>query len=238
MHKDYFWIDGVRCDDFGVRLQAPVTFDSAEPNIEGTTIPGRNGVLYHHDGSFANVSGSVNCFALEKSRVYEALNAFSRFCLLHPGYHRLEVSNEPEYYRMARIGGSHETEIRMKLLAPFSVKFDCKPQKFLKDGERKFTVANSGTVLYNKWFPSLPVIDVHGTGVSTLYINDCAVKFNGNFSGTVTLDCETQNAFDGYDNRNNVISAADFPVLENGQNTVAWDGGITKIEIIPRWWTL
>jgi phage-related protein len=52
------------------------------------------------------------------------------------------------------------------------------------------------------------------------------------------LDCDLQNAYNGNGNRNMYIDAPEFPVLKNGENKISFSGGITKIQIIPRWWEL
>ena len=59
-----------------------------------------------------------------------------------------------------------------------------------------------------------------------------------NLSSSLTLDCELQDAYKGLENHNADISAPEFPVLEAGENRIGWTGGVTHIEIIPRWWTL
>ena len=56
--------------------------------------------------------------------------------------------------------------------------------------------------------------------------------------GAVVLDSDTQNAYLGAVNLNSTISAPEFPTLPAGESAVRWTGGITGVEIIPRWWTL
>ena len=52
------------------------------------------------------------------------------------------------------------------------------------------------------------------------------------------IDCDIMDAFKGSTNCNGNISGS-FPTLAPGDNTVDLpSSGITKIEIIPRWWVL
>lgn len=238
MPKDYFWIDGQRCDDVGIQLQGPVTFSSAAPKLSTISVPGRNGDLHFYEGSFSNVMGEVSCFVLQKIRANEALNAITKWTLLYPGYHRLEVSDEPEHFREARVISGPENEMRAHILAPFRLSFDCKPQKFLKSGQRAIHLQQSGQVLRNPGFTSLPLLIVHGSGPATLSVGDIVVQFSKDFGGSITLDCETQNAYNGYQNKNSVIDAPIFPNLPSGESSISWEGGITRIDITPRWWTL
>lgn len=240
---DYFSIDGERSDLIGIYLQGPITFGAAEPKLKTVSVPGRNGDLHFFDGSFSNVPGTAKCFALKEESVNEVLNATARWCLLDPGYHRLETMEEPDYYRLARVCAGPETEIRMKRLAPFSLKFDCKPQKFFLDGDDVINISASGATIQNPGFPSLPLIDVYGSGAGTLSVGGYDISFNDSFSGPITIDCDTQNAYqkigsNAPENKNSVIYAPKFPVLSPGSNTISWMGGITSVKITPRWWTL
>nr|DAE75690.1 MAG TPA: distal tail protein [Caudoviricetes sp.] len=233
--KDRFWLDSECSEDFGIYLQGPIEFSQATPKVSTESVPGRNGDLHFYQGAFANRTGSVDCFALQRG-VNEALDRIFRWTLLTQGYRRLETTDEPECYRMARIINGPEIEIRMKLLAPFSIEFDCMPQKFLKSGEYPISFSASGN-LYNFGFPALPIINVRGNGSGMLRIGEYSVQFK-NIEEYVMLDCDTQNAYKGTENKNNTISAATFPKLEHGENQIAWSGEITGIKITPRWWTL
>lgn len=234
---DLFWLDGVCCADYGLRLQGPVTFGSPEPKVTTVSVPGRNGDLSFYDGSFSNVAGEARCFALQMHDVSRALTAIKKWCLLDTGYRRLAVSNEPDCYRLARVSTGPETEIRICRLAPFSIQFDCQPQRFLCAGELPITLSTSGSVLRNPGFPALPLITVYGNGAGMFSIGGRSVTIK-QLSGSLTLDCELQDAYKGLENRNADISAPEFPVLEAGDNTIGWTGGVTRVEIIPRWWTL
>ena len=35
-----------------------------------------------------------------------------------------------------------------------------------------------------------------------------------------------------------VLKNREFPKLVPGSNTISFSGGITSVEIIPRWWTI
>ena len=53
----------------------------------------------------------------------------------------------------------------------------------------------------------------------------------------ITLDCENETARRETANKNSAVSVAEFPTLE-GSVGVSWEGGIDRVEIEPRWWTL
>lgn len=234
---DFFWLDNQRNDTFGIKLQGPITFSQPMPRMETVTVPGRNGDLHYYDGSYNNVTGSARCFALEKEYVGRALSGVARYTLLEPGYHRLETSDEPGIYRMATVTAGPNTEIRMRILAPFELTFDCMPQKFLLEGEEKLEAEN-GIVLLNDWFPALPLIYITGSGEGVLNINDRHLSTLEGFSGGLYYDADTENAYYGSSNKNGVISAPEKMILPHGECEITWSGGIESVRITPRWWTL
>lgn len=165
----------------------------------------------------------------------EALNATNRWGYLNRGYRKLIVSDDIEYYRLASFSSGPETKIRMQILAPFSIKFDCKPQKFYRNGEKCINVRNSGETVINPGFPALPFVIVYGQGEGYLTIGGTTVMFKDTFSGPIKLDCDIQNALDG---RNKEIYAPVFPSIPNGISEITWSGGVERIDLYPRWWTL
>ena len=52
------------------------------------------------------------------------------------------------------------------------------------------------------------------------------------------LNCETHNAYNASGFCNETILSDDFPELPEGKTQITWTGGITAVEVIPRWWTL
>ena len=86
-------------------------------------------------------------------------------------------------------------------------------------------------------FPALPLIEVTGSGDITLTVGDVDVEITG-LENKITLDSETQNAYNGTTNLNGIINAPDFPVLREGVNNISWTGTVTSVQITPRWWTL
>lgn len=233
MDKYLFALDGVWCNDMGITLQAPVTFSARVPKVNTVSVPGRNGDLHIYEGGYENISGTARCYALEQY-VYERISKITKWLLLNRGYRRLEVSGEPDYFRRAMVKAGPDEAIRKGLLAPFEIQFDCDPRKFLKTGEIPVSVSNGGG-LYNPGFPSAPMIELTGNGAGSFTINDVTVEIK-TMEGSLTLDCDTENAYKGIENKNNTINAPVFPALEPGNNRIAWTGGVTGVRIIPRWW--
>lgn len=236
MLNETFYLDGVDAASVGIHLQKPIVFSEAIPNIESKTIPGRNGSLIFDTGSYGNRSGSASCFCLQED-VETAISSAGRFLMRGKGYRRLETSDDPNHYWMARVENSPQIEIRLRVLAPFNIVFDCKPQRFVKSGENKTSFTASGSISNQYGQTALPLITLYGSGTGTLTIGSCVVEVK-NMDGVLYLDSYTQNAYNNNGNQNMNINAPTFPTLPDGETQIAFSGGIERIEIVPRWWEL
>jgi phage-related protein len=237
MLNETFYIDGVDARSAGIYLQAPLEFSEAVPVYEAETIPGRNGDFIWETGSYENRSGSASCFCLQKD-VEKVVSSAGRFLTEKKGYRRLETSDDPDHFWMARVENSPQIAMRLRTLAPFEIGFDCKPQRFLKSGENPVHFSTS-TYLFNPYGQvALPLIIVRGQGSGVLTIGDVVVEIKDS-DGLLYLDSDTQNAYNESGNQNKNINAPVFPTLTPGDNYITFEGqGVEAIEIIPRWWEL
>lgn len=236
MLNETFYLDGIDARSAGIQLQAPIEFSEAVPIVEAQTIPGRNGDLVRYTGSYKNRSGSASCFCLQKD-VEKAVSSAGRFLMGKKGYRRLETSDDPDHYWMARAENSPQIAMRLRTLAPFEIGFDCKPQRFVKSGENPIVFTSSGSLFSQYGQIALPFITLYGQGAGRLTIGDCVVEVKA-LNGSLYLDSDTQNAYNNNGNQNLNINAPVFPVLGDGEIEVAFSGGIERVEIVPRWWEL
>lgn len=236
MLNETFYLDGIDAQSAGIYLQKPIVFSEAVPNIESKTIPGRNGDLIFDTGSYKNRSGSASCFCLQED-VETAISSAGRFLMRKKGYRRLETSDDPNHYWMARVGNSPQMEMRIRVLAPFDISFDCKPQRFVKSGENKTSFTASGSISNQYGQTALPLITLYGNGAGTLTIGSCVVEVIG-LDEVLFLDSDTQNAYNNNGNQNMNINAPTFPILPDGETQITFSGGIERVEIVPRWWEL
>lgn len=236
MVKETFYLDGIDARSAGIQLQAPIEFSEAVPIVEAQTIPGRNGDLIWETGSYENRGASASCFCLQKD-VEKAISSSGRFLMGKKGYRRLETSDDPDHYWMARVENSPQIAMRLRTLAPFEIGLDCKPQRFVKAGENSVVFTTNGSLFNQYGQIALPFISLYGQGAGSLTIGDCVVDVK-TLDGTLYLDSDTQNAYNDSGNQNLNINAPTFPVLGDGEIPVAFSGGIERVEIIPRWWEL
>ena len=264
MLNETFYIDGVDARNFGIYLQKPIEFSEAKPIVEIQSIPGRNGDLIFETGSYENRTGIATCFCLKKD-VEKAISAAGRFLMAKHGYRRLETSDDPDHFWLARIENSPRIEQRMRTLAPFEISFDCKPQRFLKSGEEKIVIPfDGGSYLHidlfnNFGFPSKPLFHIrfgeketHSVSIDVYH----AMQQNGVVPSKniyaygvpdkdLYIDCDIHDVYSESGNQNKHVLTYEFPSLEPGQNQINIDlkaGGFVEsgeyVEIMPRWWEL
>jgi phage-related protein len=236
MLNETFYLDGVDAQSVGIHLQAPISFSEAVPISEAQTIQGRNGDLIFETGSYENRSGSASCYCLQRD-VEKALRMAGRFLMSKKGYRRLETSDDPDHFWMARVENSPQIDMRLRTLAPFSIGFDCKPQRFLKSGENVFKMTQPASIFNMTGYDALPLILVGGHGEGVLTVGNRTVNIS-NISNLMYLDSETQNAYNNSIGLNDRIDAPEFPILVPGENVISFEGGIEWVEITPRWWEL
>ncbi len=233
--KNVFIFDGKSSGDYGIYISGGQTFNAPERDVESIEIPGRNGNLTISRNRFKNIMVPYPVFV--HKRFNENVAAARAWLLGSDGYCRLEDTYHPDQYRMAQFNGPIDFEMRfLNYSGETTLTFNCKPQRWLKTGEQVIQCSNGDSIL-NSGFPALPLIKVSGTGGGYLYVGACVVQILS-LDEYVILDSETQNAYKGTINKNGTIAAPEFPVLQTGENTIYWGGGITAVEITPRWWTI
>lgn len=234
MHR--FIYNGKNSRDLGLVLSGEDVWKTAVPDLEFTSIPGRNGDLLISNNRYKNVDityhiGIKRGFNIKYS---DLLN----FLLSDPGYHRLEDSYHPEHFRMAAFAADVNPQPgALNRSGIFDLTFNCKPQMFLKSGERAISFTGNGTLYNPTLFQARPLIRVYGTGEVTIEQNSFRLTENNEFCD---IDCDLQDAYHGAENRNGslVLTVGDFPVLKPGENMIVLGTGVERIEITPRWWCL
>lgn len=232
-----FWA-GKSSDDVGVIVEHYPALPRPARKAEAVQVPGRNGDFIYVQDAFENYEQPYDIYiSAERIKIPNAALYVSQWLNRPKGYQKLEDSYEPQFFRLAYYNGPTDIENIMNRFGRSQIRFNCKPQRFSRQGEFPKTITAAETLLNPFAFPSLPLITVYGSGEGVLQIGGYTVRLLS-IDEFVVLDCDTQNAYKGTKNKNNTISAPEFPRLEPGENEISWQGGIEKIEIIPRWWTL
>ena len=232
-----FTFAGHESTEWDVCITGANTFQGAMKSVGKISIPGRNGDLYLTNKKYENVSLVYPCYIAKNFD--ENIEGLRNFLGSIDGYARLEDTYHPDEYRMAAFSGPILPAVQRLRMGTIDITFDCKPQRFLIEGERQRKFTSSGVLTNPTEFPAKPLIRVYGTGtisIGTGVITITAVPE----AGYTDIDCDSMEAYCETINCNPNIALTgyDFPELVPGRNGLAWTGSITKVYVTPRWWML
>lgn len=231
----YLTFNGRDSKDFGVYISGSGTFDAPKRDTEAVAVPGRNGVLLFDNGRYENLTITYPAFISQDFA--ENFDAFKAFMLSQSGYHRLEDTYHPDEYRLASYEGPLAPEVgAINRYGHFDIVFNCKPQRFLKSGEKTVEITQTMAIINPTLYAAAPLIRAYGVG--TFYIGSYGMEIT-QADGYTDIDCDIQDAFKGATNCNGNIRllSNEFPKIEAGKNNITISG-ITRLEILPRWFTI
>lgn len=233
MMRNWLTFDGVSLKDFGVYINGNQTYNAPARSREVVNVPGRNGALLLDNGRFDNVEVTYHAFIYRDFSVN--VEGLRNLLLSRTAYKRLEDTYHSEEYRLGIYKGNFSADVVEWLEAgEFDLVFDCKPQRFLVSGEETVEFTSSGSILNETEQIAKPLLRVYGTGSFTVGSGTMTISSANVYTD---IDCDLMDAYKGTTNCNGNVSGT-FPTLTPGENTVTLNTGITKIEIIPRWWVI
>lgn len=233
--RNYLTYGGYDSRDYGVYISGQGTFNAPARAYEMQPVPGRNGALIGNDRRLENVELTYPAFVYANFKT--AITNFRNLLLSLEGYNRLIDTYNPDEYRMATFIGPLDVEATGRNNAGrFDLVFNCKPQRFLLSGDTVQTFTAAGTITNPTLFAAKPLIRIYGTG--RVGIGNNAVTVTYSPGSYVDVDCEMMDAFYGATNCNRYVQIQnnDFPTLPSGSTGITLSGGVTKVEITPRWW--
>lgn len=245
-----FKFGDISTKDLDLVIQFKPTYDFPERDMETFHIPGRNGDLVITNDSFKNTTRSYSVasvfkpgtdFVANSQRLIEWLTA-------HPGYHRLEDSYDPDVYRLAMFKSRGSLPNYYDKATVLDVQFDCKPQRYLKIGEKvteySFAqVANLENISINienptqyKALPEITFKNIPDSGEKVLMFNVINYKEEVTSSiildsvpdDTLTIDSEKQLV---YKIQNGMIKNLNRYVHLNGKPFPSLEEKTNKLEI-------
>ena len=263
--------DGVDSSSFGAFISGEGAFDAPARRGELISIPGRNGSLFMDEGVFENITVEYPAFIgtgyedLFRTKLGDLRSALSS----RGNYKRLTDTYHPDEFRLGIFREGLEVDPQhITRAGGFTMKFDCKPQRFLLSGEDPVVFYSNGSITNPTLFASSPLIKVTGNG--TVAIGDYRFIVSNN-NTTIWIDTDLMEAYlpagelypwtdengdqlqqeigigldlmDGSVYPKNMLGHIEFidsvmPKIEPGEVPIRKAISITKLEIIPRWWRL
>lgn len=177
--------------DYGVGITGEGVYSAPERDVEIINIQGRNGDYILDNGRFNNIEVVYHAVMgdVTQPKFAKKLSDFRNALLSQVGYQRIEDDYSPDEYRMGVcVGGIAISPAQNSMGAEFDMRFNCKPQRFLKAGEQEITVA-TGDKLYNPTpFEARPLIIVTADDDGVLNVNDQQIRYLPESIGNISLD--------------------------------------------------
>ena len=192
---NYLTYDGFDSRDFGVFISGEGAFDAPARRGEMISIPGKNGSLFMDEGVFENIeveypafigTGYEDIFRQKLGGLRSALTS-------RDNYKRLTDTYHPDEFRLGVYRSGLEVDPSVITRAgSFTMKFDCKPQRFLLSGEDPI-VLNAGALITNPTlFYAKPLLKVVGNGKVRIEPYEFIVSGN---DGEIWIDSEIMESY-------------------------------------------
>lgn len=246
--------NGISSRDLGVEVETFPSYEYPEKEYQVYHVPGRNGDIVVDTKTYKNVSRTyrINAATFDRVDYYKLSNSIVEWLHSASGYARLEDSYEPDFYRRAYYKDAGTFSNIFNEAGQATIKFICKPQRYLKSGEVPVSFAldaqagTGGGILKNNTIcDAKPLIKIVKTGASTtgtITIGSYSFDVKTSSAATLYVDCELQDCYatTGTINQNSniVLNDGSFPVLKPGTNTISFGSGISYVDITPRWYTI
>lgn len=227
--------NGISSDELGLVIQSDPVYNYPEKDVTSTHVPGRNGDILIDTSSYKNVArsyslgigfGAGTTFIDNSEKIIQWLKTAE-------GYSRLEDDYDPKVYRLARYSASGSLTNMYDEATTISVQFECKPQRFLKDGEiEQIITIPTGKITNPTRYDALPVISFEnipsdaGNVMITFTNNNYSniTTINSIIDSKLVVNSETQEVYDPDTGKSlgKMVNINDgtFPVLKAGETTV------------------
>ena len=129
----------VNSADYGVYISGDAVFNAPQRAVELVSVPGRNGSIAIDQGHFENIEVEypAGMFGDDKTDFRQRLSDFRNAIMSQKGYQRLSDTYHPDEYRMGMyIEGLEVEPTHYNEAGRFTLKFNCKPQRYLTSGEQ------------------------------------------------------------------------------------------------------
>lgn len=226
----YLIFNNKKTTDLGISIVNRPSVQAPVKNVNKISVTGHNGDLYTNLGGYADITISVDFNFIDRVNIKTSWRKIKSW-LNNIQDNKLIFSDDMEFYYKVKNITLSELTITKKVLGTFTVTFVCEAYQYDINGLNYITLTNNST-LYNYLDNSKPLLKITGNGVGTITIN--GTMFVVDVADYVYVDSSLELSYKDITNPANLMTG-EYPVLQNGANTIAWDSNITSIEIQPNW---
>lgn len=236
LRNDYLMYGDISSKDYQIGIYGDALAQAPQKDEEFISVPGRNGDLIVDNGKYKNITVTYKAYLIDE--YHSNIKGFRNVLLSQSGYCKLHDTINPSEYRLAKALPFDITEYGVLRAAEFTLQFNCKPQRFLVEGDIPIEITSASSIFSPYEEDAKPLIRAYGTGSFTM--NGVTVTINS-ANGYTDIDCDLQEAYKDTlatnCNANIVLTNGAFPYLQTGANAISLSG-ITKLIVYPKWWIL
>ena len=233
-------LNGITSTSIGLVVEVPPDYEIPERIYEKTPVPGRNGEVVMDTGSFSNVDRTYQVAIGQEDGDFSVLsNKIAGWLYSGIGYVRLEDSYEPLYYKEAMYIGTNSIANILQQAGRATLTFNRKPQRFLKTGDTPIIATGSKTITNPTSYTSKPIIKINGNGSGVVNIGQYRITIS-TLNGYMYVNSDIEDCYkDAFLNTNEYVTLSNgFPMLHPGNTQITFSGGISSVEVVPRWWVI
>lgn len=233
--------DGESSADYGIVVSEAPSFDKPARKGTSASVPGRNGVVLFQQDAFEDVTRSYKVWLTNDAKnntLVDSVRGLTEWLYSKKGYLRLEDSFEPDIYRLAYFTGGQNISNEMMQYGETTISFVCRPERFYKEGDEEIDITNADSLGNNTRFDAEPLIYIETSTTEEIQLTIGSRTIKVIVDDYIYIDCERMNAYRlPIENMNSAIEG-DFPIIEPGMNSVSISGTVTKVTVIPRYFTI
>ena len=226
--------NGTNFSTFSAYIATSNFMDGASKDMESVKVLGRSGELIINNNRYNNITLKVLVYVTQNMKAnMDAMRHYLESCHGYKTYSEALTSGE---YRMASFSNMFVPDEYDNIAGTIVLEFNCMPQRWLTSGQSFVSFTADGSISNPTLFDAKPLLRVYGSGQIGVGTETLTLSQAGD--AYVDIDCESMNAYEGSTNMNQYLQVTDFPVLKPGSNGLTLGTGITKIEVMPRWYTI
>lgn len=224
---------GISSDTIGVGVEHYPSIPIPARRQTFLPVPGRNGGILITERAFENVILNYDIYIREAANMTVVSRTVLEW-LMVPGYHELTDDYDTGITRYAFFDTTDPIESILNKFGRVTLSFNCRPERFVTEAlTPEAYTAPLGNPTLNE---ARPLIVCRGTGAGQLTVGNTTISLA---NSEIALDCENQQAYSPNDNTNmNDQMTGEFPTLPAGTTAISFSGGVSSVEVAPRWYYL
>ncbi len=193
-------------------------------------VPGRDGCLTYKEGTYEDITISVQLMYLEKPYNVRAKYRELKKWLMQ-GRGPLTFSDQGDFHYIVKRVEIESNEVEFSILGRFIVNFICRPHQYANEGD---TPVRLESEIYNPYDEAHPLYLIQGEGMCTIGANGNTMT--ANVGQNLTIDTDLMLAYRTDGGVMNALVNGEYKnlYLKHGFNTLSVTKGFSVL-ITPRW---